>query len=355
MLMPVKRPRGPVRRDPTRHQYAARGLAVVASMLLLLAAVQLRSSGVWGGPPQVSAELRNAGGSLAKGSDVKVHGVIVGRVATIGRGPDGGVRVEMTMDEDRLGEVPADVVARILPATVFGTSYVDLRPQSTPPAGTASVTALRPGAVVPADSAQQTLELQQALDDIDRLVKALGPAELATAIGAASVALQGRGEQLGAMAERLDGYLATFTPELATVRADLAKLADVLEVVDQIAPELLDATDAGLVALDTLVRQRDDLEAMLVNATSLAKAGNAFLAQNTEQLTRFIQNGYRLIDAVHDNRASGITAAIRANQRIAGIVDQAVDQGYLKVDSTLRLTAPGYYGAGDRPRHGGPQ
>lgn len=351
MLMPAKGARVLVRKDPTRQQYAARGLAVVTAMLLVLAVVQLRSSGAWGGPPRVSADVRNAGGSLTEGSDVKLHGVIVGRVAAIGRGPDGGVRVDLTMDEKLLEEVPADVVARILPATVFGTSFVDLRPQAVSAA--AGAAALEPGTVIPADSTQETLELQQALDDIDRLVKALGPAELATAIGAASVALQGRGARLGEMSERLHGYLARFTPELATVRADLAQLADFLEVVQEIAPELLDATDAGLVALDTLVRQRDDLEAMLVNATSLAKAGDAFLAQNTEQLTRFIQNGYRLIDAVHDNRSAGITDAIRANQRIAGVVDGAIDEGYLKVDSTLRLTAPGYYGPGDRPGHGG--
>ena len=330
-----------------RRRLALRGLAVVVAIGIGLGLIQLRTSGAWGGPPEVDAELRNAGGSLTGGSDVKLHGVIVGKVKSIARSPGGGVRVRLAMEESTLDQVPDDVVARILPATVFGTSYVDLRP-------TGSRTApLRAGAVIPADSTQDTLELQQALDDIDRLVKALGPAELSTAIGAAAVALQGRGAQLGATAERLDGYLRRFTPEIATLRRDLAKLADFLEIVDRIAPQLLDATDAGLVALDTLVRQRDDLEAMLRNATGLARAGDAFLAQNTEQLTRFVQNGYRLIDAVYDNRRAGITDALRANQRIGAIVDAAVDQGYLKVDAHLRLTAPGYYGTGDRPSYGG--
>jgi phospholipid/cholesterol/gamma-HCH transport system substrate-binding protein len=352
MLMPTRRAAAPrIRKDASRAQLAVRGLGAVAVLALLLGLLQLRTSGAWGGPPEVSADLRNAGGSLAPGSDVKLRGVVVGRVDEIVRGPAGGVRVRLAMDESQLGRVPADVVARILPATVFGTSYVDLRPTSAGPAtaGSAGRPALRPGAVVPADASQGTLELQQALDDIDRLVKALGPAELATAIGAASVALEGRGEQIGHTLDSLDVYLTRFTPKLRTVREDLSRLADLLEVVEQIAPDLLDATDDGLVALKTLVEHRDDLEAVLVDGARLARSGNAFLAANTDQLTRFVQNAHRLLDAVYDNKEAGITGAIRANRQIAGIVRRAVAEGYLKVDAPLRIDEPGYYGPGDRP------
>ena len=351
MLMPTRGAAAKRRLDPTRNELALRGLVTVAVIALLLGILQLRTSGAWGGPPKVAADLRNAGGSLAPGSDVKLRGSVVGRVTGIERGPSGGVRVQMAMDEATLGKVPADVVARILPATVFGTSYVDLRPTGGAAASRSS--ALRPGAVVPADTTQDTLELQQALDDIDRLVKALGPAELATAIGAASVALDGRGEQLGRTIDDLDAYLTKFTPKLATVGADLRKLADFLDVVRQIAPDLLDATDDGLVALRTLVEHQDDLKAVLVNGANLARSGNAFLAANTEQLKRFIENAYRLLDAIYDNRSAGVTGAIRANREIAAVVQRAIAEGYIKVDAGLRVDTPGYYGTGDRPTYGG--
>lgn len=347
MLMPSRAVR--IRKDPTRNELARRGVVAVLVIVVLLALVRLQSAGAFGGPPEVAADLRNAGGSLAPGSDVKVHGVIVGRVASIERGPRGLVRVRMSMDGDLLGEVPGDVVARILPATVFGTSFVDLRPR-----GRAGGPAhLARGAVIPADTTQGTLELQQALDDIDRLTKALGPAELATAIGSASVALAGRGEQLGRTAERLDDYLTRLNPEMDVVRADLRQLAGFLQIVQEIAPELLQATDDSLVVLNDLVKHRGDLDAFLRSGTSLASASDRLLKTNTKDLVQLIENGHRLLDAIYDNRRAGITGSIRANARIGAIVDRAIEEGYIKVDGVVQLDAPPYYGPGDRPGAGG--
>lgn len=337
---------------PTRNQLARRGLITLIVLAAVLEVLHLRTNGTWGGPPTVSASLRNAGGALAKGSDVKLHGVIVGKVKAIEPGANGGVRVDLSMDRGQLGSIPADVVARILPATVFGTTYVDLRPAAATPATSGS---LRAGAVVPADSTQSTLELQDALDDIDGLVKALDPAELSTAIGAAAVALNGRGAALGTTAKQLDAYLHQFNPKIAMLRADLDKLAQFLQVVQQIAPELLDATDDVLVPLRTLVAHKADLAALLTGGKSLADTSAAFLAKNSVQLTRFINDAYGVVDALYDNRKAGISGSIAANRAIGKIIQGAIEKGYLKVDAHLQLDAPGYYGTGDRPSYGGAQ
>lgn len=350
---------------PTRNQLAVRGLVALVVLGVLLEVLHLRTDGTWGGPPTVSADLRNAGGALVKGSDVKLHGVIVGKVKAIEPGPGGGVRVDLSMDKGQLDNIPADVVARILPATVFGTTYVDLRPTggtttasapaSTAVAAVAPARSLRPGAVIPADTTQSTLELQDALDDIDSLVKALDPAELSTAIGAAAVALDGRGAALGATARSLDAYLHQFNPKIAMLRADLDKLSQFLRVVEQIAPDLLDATDDVLVPLKTLVEHRSDLKALLTGGKSLADTSSQFLAKNSVQLTRFINDAYGVVDAIYDNRRAGISGSIAANRAIATIIQGAIEKGYLKVDAHLQLNAPGYYGAGDRPDYGGAQ
>lgn len=357
---------------PTRNQLALRGLIAVLVLAVIVEVVRLHSSGAIGGPPQVTAQLRNAGGALTKGSDVKLHGVIVGKVKDIRSGTDGAVDVGITMVESQMGMIPADVVARILPATVFGTTYIDLRPAHQPQAspgdanpgdaspvaakaagGTRKPGSLQPGAVIPADTTQPTLELQDALDDIDGLVKALNPAELSTAIGAAAVALDGRGKAIGETAVALDSYLRKFNPKVAMLRADLDKLSSFLQVVQQIAPDLLDATDDALVPLNTLVQHKDDLTALLTGGKSLADTSASVLAKNSVKLTRFINDAYGVIDAVYDNRKAGITDTIAVNRRIAGIVRAAEEKGYLKVDASLQLNAPPYYGAGDRPSYGG--
>lgn len=337
------------RKDPSQRDLAVRGVGVLVVIALVLGAVYLRGSGRWGGDPEVTAEVTHAGGSLRTGSDVKLRGVIVGRVASIERADSGNVAVRLSIPAESLERVPHDVEARILPATVFGTSYVDLvRPHG----GSREVPALEAGAVVPADRSTDTLELQQALDDIDALVKALGPAELATTIGAAAVALHDRGDQLGETVELLDGYLQKLNPRMPVVKEDLRALADGLEVVREVAPDLLQATDDGLVTARTIVDEQRSIEAILEEGAGFARESDQFIRTNGQDLARFIDNAYRLLDAVYDNRNLGLTQALITNIRVAGVIASAIKRGVLQTDATLRPDAPPYYGPGDRPRYG---
>jgi virulence factor Mce-like protein len=333
------------RRELRRQDYARRGVVVLVAFALLLGAAWLRMSGAVGGDPEVSAQLRNAGGSLRSGSDVKIAGVIVGRVTGIARGDDGGVRVDMSLPEGDLDSIPDNVVARILPATVFGTSFVDLVVHDKP-----SGNSLDAGAVIPADRTQDTLELQQALDDIDRLVKALGPAELASAIGSAAQALDGRGEQLGEIVDTLTAYLARLNPQMPLVRSDLRKLATNLEVVDDVAPDLLDATEDGLVTLNTIVTQQAAIRAIIVGGTSLTSTATAFLDENRTRAVRVINDGAILLDSLYDNRRAGISRSIARNIALGAELPAILDHGFALTDAQMRTDAPPYYTAADRPR-----
>ena len=335
------------RQELRRQDYARRGLIVILGFTLLLGLAYVRATGAIGGDPEVSALVRNAGGSLRQGSDVKISGVIIGRVTEITQGPGGDVRVGMRVAEDDLDSVPANVVARILPATVFGTTFVDLVVYDGP-----SDDALQAGATIPADKTQGTLELQQALDDIDRLVTALGPAELASAIGSAALALDGRGEQIGQIIETADTYLSRLTPLMPIVRSDLRKLAANLQLVDQIAPDLLQATEDGLVTLHTIATQKAAVIALITGGTSLSRTASAFLRTNQRELIRFIDNGAILTDILYDNRRAGISGAISTNIAVGRAVPSAIREGFLKADAIIQLVAPPFYTAADRPRYG---
>nr|WP_281364672.1 MCE family protein [Nocardioides marinus] len=313
-----------------------------------LGAGYLRVTGSWGGDPAISTVVADAGGALRPGADVKVRGVIVGRVERIVRDDGGDVRLELRVPEEALARVPANVVSRVLPATVFGTTYVDLALHEEPDAGS-----LRPGAVIPADTEQDTIELQQALDDIDRLVSALGPAELASAIGAVADALDGRGAQLGDLLESLDSYLARLRPLLPLLRSDLAVLADALEVVDQVAPQLLGAAEDSRTTLRTIASQQEQLAEVLRGGSRVARHARALLGDDQEALVEWLEGVARTVDAVYDHREAGIAAAIETNLALADIVAGAVREGFVRVDALLRLDAPDYYTPADRPRYGG--
>lgn len=334
--------------EAPRAVLARRGLVVLMAVAVVATLLSLRSNGTFGSSPHVTAQVADAGGALRVGSDVKLDGAIVGRVHAIDAAESGGVDLDLIMAEDDLAAVPGNVVARILPATVFGTTFVDLVVPAEP-SGT-----LAAGDVIEPDSTQGTLELQQALDDIDRLVAALGPAELASAIGSAAQALDGRGGQLRGMVRSVNGYLERLNPRMPQVRTDLEKLADNLELVDEIAPDLLDAARDGLVFLDSVVSQEAQLTTLITDGTGLATTGREFLDANQQDLVTFINDSAVLVDALYDNRRSGITDAISENIRLGRTLPGAIDDGYVAVDGNLRLNFAGdldYYGSGERPSY----
>lgn len=330
-------------REVTRQQLARRGLITLVALAVIGTFLTLRSNGTFGSAPHVTAEVANAGGALRNGSDVKMNGVLVGKVSSIERSDSGGVTVEMVMSEDDIDAVPANVVARILPATVFGTTFVDLVVR-----GEASGK-LEAGARIEADASQETLEIQQALDDIDRLVKALGPAELASALGSAAQALDGRGDQIGTTVRTLNSYLDRLNPRMPQVRADLDALASTTQLLDDIAPDLLDATDDVLVTMNTIVTQEAALTALLSGGTTLARTSSAFLDKNQRDLVDFINGSAVLLDAVHDNRKAGITDALAINIALGRTLPTTIKEGFVKTDGTLRLSPPDYYKPGQRP------
>ncbi|GAA4805239.1 MCE family protein [Nocardioides caeni] len=333
-------------REVSRQQLARRGLIALVALAVIGTFITLRSNGTFGSKPHVTAEVANAGGALRSGSDVKMNGVIVGKVSSIDRSDDGrGVVVDLEMSPDDLKEVPGNVVARILPATVFGTTYVDLVVHGD------GAGELRAGDVVPADESQGTLELQQALDDIDRLVKALGPAQLASAIGSAAEALSGRGDQIGTTVRSLNSYLDRLNPRMPQVRSDLQAFARTTQLLDEIAPDLLDATDDALVTLNTIVKQQASLTALITGGTRLARTSSAFLASNQQDLIDFINGSGSLLDAVYDNRKAGITDAIAINLALGNRLPSVIREGFVKTEGVLRLSAPDYYQPTQRPRY----
>ena len=138
--------------------------------------------------------------------------------------------------------------ARVLPATVFGTSFLDLT--GTAQAGRGRI---RAGDVIAQDQ-HPDAGAAEGLDSIDRLVDALGPAELTTALHAPG-ALDGRGEQLG---QTID--LANKLPAPAPARdaaGPRGPPAAGHEPRDRPrnAPELLDAVDDALVAAHLVEQQ----------------------------------------------------------------------------------------------------
>lgn len=333
-------------RDPSRTIMMARGgvlVVVVATLVAILAAV---GRGTFEDQVRVSMHFDDIGGALVVGDDVKVRGVIVGAVEEI-RPVDGarGAEVEVAIEPRHADQVPGDVTARILPATVFGTTFVDLLP------GGGGET-IQAGQRVEQDTSVETLELQTILDGLDNVVTALGPAQLATALDNLAGALAGNGEQLGRTVDTVATYLTRLNPRMPLVRENLDLLATNLRVLQQYGDDLFDAVDDASVAAATLVEQEGELSEVLTGSTQLFNALGRLLEENDEELVRALFSSAVAIDTLYEGREKlprGLVSTFDFVRRFSSAMDEGP---YLKVDSLIQLPSRRTYTDADCPWYG---
>lgn len=323
-----------------------RGAAAMVVLVLAAALVVAWTRGDFRDTVTVDAVIDDAGGSLTPGADVKARGVIVGRATDVSLARD-GVRVRLVLDADDARRIPGGALARVLPATVFGTSYVDL----VVPDG-AVTASLRDGQVVAQDRSARTLELQTTLDSLYRVVTAVKPAELSTTLAAISSALDGRGDAIGDSMTRLDRYLARLEPKLPTVRDDIRLLGDNLESLDRSAPELLDAVEDGLTTARTVTAKRAELTSVISGSGALVAGADTLLTTTEKDAVQTIRQLAAVTEVLFDERAQ-LAPGFRAFSRFGRLGSSALTAGaYLKTDARIITTGGTPYGPEDCPRYG---
>ena len=334
------------RREQTRNDLALQGIVFVIVLVLVCGFLALKLQGSFGNTVPVTAELQTAGGSLRTGVDVKMRGMIVGKVAAV-EGGAGQVRLSLQIDQDEVGQIPANVQARVLPASVFGTSYVDL----VAPDGAPARTSLRAGDVVKQDLSQKTVELQTALVSIDTLVDALGPSELAVALHTVASALDGRGEDLGDAIETFNSYLNRVMPLVPEVRRDLRLLAVNLNAVDRNAPDLLEAADDARITLNRLVDRREKTGKMLGGASALLGETDEFLRDHEAKYLHALGLSQTLVDALYDTRVDFREGLVSTGQLAMKLLS-VLEDGYGRVEGIIYASGPDDYTSEDCPRYG---
>jgi phospholipid/cholesterol/gamma-HCH transport system substrate-binding protein len=284
-------------REPTQRELALQGVVFIVVMVLLGGMLSMKLKGEFGDTIPVSAQLQTVGGSLRPGVDVKMRGMAVGKVGDL-QAESGHVNVDLNIERRHADRIPSNVQARVLPASVFGTSYVDL----VIPDAAGGASPIRAGDIVRQDSSQGTVELQTALDSIDQLVDALGPSELATALHTAASVLDGRGEDLGEAIDQFTSYIDKFEPMFPKVREDLRLLAVNLNAVARNAPDLLEATDDGRITLNKLVKRQKKLEKLLDGGAALMSESNAFFVGHEASYLKALGISVTLVQALYDSR-----------------------------------------------------
>lgn len=333
-------------REPTERDLALQGVVFIIVLTLLGAMLSMKLHGAFDDTVPVSASLQTVGGSFRSGVDVKMRGMAVGKVGGL-RAEGGHVVVDLNIDRRHVRRIPDTVQARVLPATVFGTSYVDL----VIPAGTEGAPPLKAGDVIRQDSSQGTVELQTALDSIDELVDALGPSELASALHTVASALDGRGDDLGHTIDEFSAYIDRLEPMVPKVRKDLRLLVVNLDAVARNAPDLLDATDDARITLNKLAKRQHRMEKLLDGGSALLRESNSFFTSTEEDYLTALGLSVTLVDVLHDGR-SGLRDTLLETGNVSRNLLTVLEDGYARVEGVIYLAGADEYTRADCPRYG---
>ncbi|MFC7502732.1 MCE family protein [Nocardioides sp. GCM10030258] len=222
----------------------------------------------------VTVEADRAGLTLAKGAPIKLRGVEIGTVGDVD-GEGETVRIELKIDSDVVDRVPADVTAQIVPPTAFGAKYVQLSP-----VGDGTGDRIRAGAVIPADKV--TVEVNEAFENLTKVLDVARPAEVNAALTAGAGALDQRGKLIGDLVTRTDAYLVSFNAALPSLSSDLRAADDVLDVYDASRPDLIATLSRTGEISDALVRQRASLGAFERSLTAFSDQSDILLRSSEE-------------------------------------------------------------------------
>ncbi len=112
------------------NQLVLQGLAFVTVVVLLVGLAIAQYAGAFRSSVPVLLKADHAGSQLNQRADVKVRGMIVGRVDSITSTGD-GADIMLGIDPDKIDQIPQNVTARLLPKTLFGEKFVALDPPAT--------------------------------------------------------------------------------------------------------------------------------------------------------------------------------------------------------------------------------
>ena len=242
---------------------------------------------------KVTAMFPDAAG-LSPGDRVRIAGVDVGSVASIERVESARVvRAELELKSG--AEVSSDARASIRLRSLLGAKFVDLDDDGRGPK-------LRPGGVIPLERTDVPADLDELLNAVGGFVEPLDVDAMNKVLGSFGEALDGRGDQLGTLVERL-GVLAE---ELAQRSGDVDRLLVAGErlgaAVASRDDELATSTDQLATLLGALSQRREQLTQVVAGVERVTAQVTPLLAENREELTGIFDGLQQTVSVLDEQR-----------------------------------------------------
>jgi phospholipid/cholesterol/gamma-HCH transport system substrate-binding protein len=220
-----------------------------------------------------------AGLVMEDGAKVKLRGVQVGEVASIGEEASLS-KLTLKMDRGPFRYLPSNVQAEIKSSTAFGAKYVDL---IVPPEGPSSEF-LKPGAVL--HSRNVTVEVNTVFQNLQSVVHSVDPAKLNAVLSAVAESVRGKGERIGEAITDANNVLLAVNPRMTTVRQDWQLFGQTAQAYSDAAQNILSILDSFSTTSATLSAHAKSLDQLLLSSVGFSQSGINTIGGNQSNLVR---------------------------------------------------------------------
>lgn len=251
---------------------------------------------------------------LNPNADVKLRGVIVGRVEDI-TAENGEAVIHLALDPDQRELIPADVQAFIVPKTLFGEKYVDLQPV---PHSTGE--AIEPGDEIV--QAALPTEVESLLNDLDPLLTALDPKDLSYVLTALSEALDGQGEKVGRTLQTLSRYLQKMTPLAPKLVEDITLLGETAETYAEVMPEIGTTLRNAVVTGNTLTARKTQLQTLFTETAAFAAAAEQLAERSGDDFITLTRDSRPTLELLA-NYSPTLECVLKGIDRLKPAIDGA--------------------------------
>jgi phospholipid/cholesterol/gamma-HCH transport system substrate-binding protein len=272
---------GPLKRNRVRHSKID-PIWWAPTLFILIGALIAMTAGAFSGKFQDFIPLtlvsNRAGLVMEDGAKVKLRGVQVGQVASIGTNVK-SAQLQLKMQPGPFKYLPSNLEAEIKSTTAFGSKYVDLivpeHPSSTP---------LKPGATL--HSRNVTVEVNTVFENLQSVVQALDPAKLNAILSAFAQSVRGKGDRLGEAITSANDVLLTVNPRMDTIDKDWRLFGKTTAIYSDAAQNILSILDSAATTSVTLTENQRSLDTLLLSAVGLSQTGINVIGRNESNIVQ---------------------------------------------------------------------
>ncbi|CAM2988636.1 MCE family protein [Prescottella defluvii] len=330
-----------------RTTFLVRGAVAVLVAVVAGAAMVLRGTGQLHRDPEVVVAIPASAGLVNGEAPVRYRGVNVGRISGIESGTESSV-VRLQIDAAAIGAIPVTVAARVVPRTFFGDIYIQLVDDT---GKAATGTSLSDGDELRIDTGPDAVALYGVYTRLVDVLDRMQPQQMQVALSALSQALDGRGETLGRIVDRLDVASRALGPAVQTLLAAAPEFRTVLQALDTATPDLVATLASATSVSRTLVDNADSLSETLGAAASFTPVLAGFLGEQRDRIVTVLDStGVILATTAAD--PSGLVDTLEGARAFGAAGGRVFSTGHFDIVAVPTFADPLPYTAADCPAYG---